>query len=188
LTSASVDDREVGLLLVRAEFHEEIEGLIHDFLSARVRAVDFVDDENDFQALAKSFLQNETSLRERTFGRVDKQESAVDHSHDAFHFTAEIGVTRRIDDVDFRITDMDGRVLGQNRDSALALEIARVHDAIADSLVAFESTGLAEQEVDEGGFAMVDVRDDADVSKMIRRCDAHEALLGPHLVRVVPLI
>ena len=59
---------------------------------------------------------------------------------------------------------VDGRVLGENRDAALALQIIRVHDALGNLLIGAESAGLAEHGVHERGFAMVDVGDDGDIA------------------------
>ena len=59
---------------------------------------------------------------------------------------------------------MDGRVLGEDGDAALPLQVVRVHDALGDSLVGAEDAALAEHGVDEGGLAVVDVGDDGDVA------------------------
>ena len=65
---------------------------------------------------------------------------------------------------------MDGGVLGQNRDAALALELVAVHGAFGDALVGSERAALVQQRVDQRGLAMVDVRDDGDVAPE-RICD-----------------
>ena len=59
-----------------------------------------------------------------------------------------------------------GAVLGQNRDAALTLDVAGVHDALGHLLVGTESTGLLQHLVDQSGFAVVDVRDDRDVAEI----------------------
>ena len=59
---------------------------------------------------------------------------------------------------------VDGGVLGQDRDAALALEVVVVHGALGDALVGAERAALAEHRVDEGGLAVVDVGDDGDVA------------------------
>ena len=58
---------------------------------------------------------------------------------------------------------MDG-VLGENGDAALALERIRVHDALLHDLILAERAGLAEHLVDERRLAVIDVRDDGDVT------------------------
>ena len=61
---------------------------------------------------------------------------------------------------------VDRRLLGEDRDALLALEVARVQHAIDDGLVRAERTGLAEHRVHERGLAVVDVGDDGDVAEV----------------------
>ena len=61
---------------------------------------------------------------------------------------------------------IDGRLLGEDRDALLALEVARVHDPVHDGLVGAEGAGLAQHRVHERGLAVVDVRDDGDVAQV----------------------
>ena len=69
-----------------------------------------------------------------------------------------------VDDVDLYAVTDDGRVLGQDRDALLTLEVHGVHDTLGDFLVVPEGTGLAQQGINEGCLAVVDVRDDGDVA------------------------
>ena len=57
-----------------------------------------------------------------------------------------------------------GRVLGENRDSALAFQIVRVHHAFGDRLVVAEGAALAQHGVNQRGLAVVDVGDDSDIA------------------------
>ena len=59
---------------------------------------------------------------------------------------------------------MDGGVLGEDRDAALALELVAVHGALGDALVGAERAALVQQRVDQRGLAVVDVGDDGDVA------------------------
>ena len=61
---------------------------------------------------------------------------------------------------------LDGAVLGQDRDAALALEVVAVHHALGHFLVVAEGAALAQQLVDQRGLAMVDVGDDGDVADL----------------------
>ena len=58
----------------------------------------------------------------------------------------------------------DRRVLGEDRDAALALERVGVERALLHDLAAAERAGLLEQAVDERGLAVVDVGHDCNVS------------------------
>jgi hypothetical protein len=57
------------------------------------------------------------------------------------------------------------RVLGEDRDAAFLLDVARVHHAFGDVLVRRERAGLVQELVDERGLAVVDVGDDRDVAQ-----------------------
>ena len=62
---------------------------------------------------------------------------------------------------------MDGGVLGQNGDAALAFEVVGVHDAFGDVLVGAEDAGLVEHGVDQRGLAVVDVGDNGDIANIL---------------------
>jgi len=91
---------------------------------------------------------------------------AVHHRQPALDLAAEVGVAGRVDDVQLHVADADGRVLGQDRDPLLTLEVHRVHDALVDVLVLPEGAGLPEQRVDQRRLPVVDVRDDRDVAEI----------------------
>jgi hypothetical protein len=63
------------------------------------------------------------------------------------------------------------RVLGQDRDALLTLQVVRVHHAVVDAfeLVRGEGAGLLQHAVDDGGLAVVDVSDDGDVADVVAR-------------------
>ncbi len=71
-----------------------------------------------------------------------------------------------VDDIDLHAVVIDGDVLGQNGDAALALLIVGVEDAVLNLLVGAEGARGAEQLVAQGGLAVVDVGDDGNVSQM----------------------
>ena len=135
---------------------------------ARVGAVDLVDDDDGLEAHLERLRHHELGLRQRTLGGVDQHQRAVDHVENAFDLAAEIGVARRIDDVDASAVPDHRRSLGQNGDAALALEIIGIHGALDHALVLAIRAGLLQQAVDQGSFAMVDVRDNGDVAKIHR--------------------
>ena len=58
------------------------------------------------------------------------------------------------------------RVLREDRDALLALEVHRVHDPVVDVGAFTEGTGLPQHGVDERRLSMVDVGDDGDVSQV----------------------
>jgi hypothetical protein len=161
-----VDDREVELLLVRPEPVEELESLVDHPLGARTRTVDLVDHDDRLQTLRERLASDEARLRHRTLDRVDQQQHAIDHRQDALDLPTEISVAGRIDDVDVRSAVLDRAVLGEDRDPSLALEVVAVHDALGHVLVRGERARLAQELVDQGGLAVVDMGDDGDVAEL----------------------
>ena len=164
-----VEDREVELLVVGLERQEQFEHFVKHFGGARVAAVDLVDDDDRLEAERERLAGHELGLRHRAFGRVDEQDDAVDHAQDTLDLAAEVGVARRVDDVDARrilaLTPFDRGALRQDGDPAFLFEVVRIHRALLDALVVAERPRLAEQLVDEGGLAMIDVRDDGDIAQ-----------------------
>ncbi len=128
--------------------------------------VDLVDADDRLQADLQSLADDELGLRHRSLGRVDEHDRAVDHRQDALDLAAEIGVARRVDDVDARGPPDDRGRLGENGDAALALEVVRIHHPLGDALVVAEGARLLQEPVDERGLAVVDVGDDGDVAEL----------------------
>ncbi len=75
--------------------------------------------------------RDEAGLWHRSFDRVDQQQHAVDHRQHALDLAAEVGVSGRVDDVDVRVAVLDRAVLGDDGDTAFALEVVAVHDRSA---------------------------------------------------------
>src|SRR5581483_11717974 len=90
----------------------------------------------------------------------------VDHGEAALDLAAEVGVAGGVDDVDLHVVPLHGRVLGQDGDALLALEVHRVHDALVDVLVGAERSRLPEHGVDQRRLTVIDVRDDGDVAQV----------------------
>ena len=148
-------------------------------MHAGVGTVDFVDDDNDLVAKLQCLLQHEARLRHGSLRCVDEQQNAVDHFQNALDLAGEIGVARGIDDVDLIILIVDGGILGENGDAALALEITGVHDAVDDRLIFAVHAALLEHLIDQRGLAVVNVRDDCNIPNFILRHTWRPFLLCP---------
>ena len=151
---------------VGAEVDEELVDLVEDLGRAGVGAVDLVDRDDDRQVAGHRLLEDVAGLGQRALGGVDQEQDRVDHQERALDLAAEVGVAGRVDDVQPDAVVVDRRLLGEDRDPLLALEVARVHDPVDDGLVRPEGAGLAEHRVDEGRLAVVDVGDDGDVAEV----------------------
>jgi hypothetical protein len=162
-----VDHGEIEQFFGGVEIDEEVEDLVQDLLRTGVGAVDLIDDDNRRQAGIEGFGEHVAGLRERAFAGVHQQHDAVDELQGALDLAAEVGVAGRVDDVDFHAVIVDAGGFGKDGDAALALELARVHDAFGDLLIGPEDAALAKHGVDEGGFAVVDVGNDGDVAKTV---------------------
>ncbi len=152
------------MLVVRAQFDEEVEDFVHDFGRASVAPVDLVDDDDRAQVQFERFAQHEARLRHDAFRGVDEQQDALHHLKHALDLTAEVGVAGGVDDVELEVPVNDGGVFGEDRDPALALERVRVHDPRREGLTLAEDATLPEHGIDERRFAVIDVGDDREIS------------------------
>ena len=138
-------------------------------MHARVGPVDLVDDDDDLVSKLQRLLKHEARLRHGAFGCVDQQQNAVDHLEDTLDLAGEVGVARRVDNVDLVALIVNGRVFCKDGDAALALEIAGVHDPVDNGLILAVNAALLQHLVDQRGLAVVDVRDDCNVPNFILR-------------------
>ena len=104
-----VDDRRVELRLVGLELDEQVEHLVVHAHRIGARPIDLVDDDDRRAAERERLAQHEARLRHRAVERVDDEQHAVHHAQDALDLAAEVGVARRVDDVDLRAVPADGR-------------------------------------------------------------------------------
>ena len=164
LAAGAEQHRGVKLLVRGVEIHQQLEHLVHDLVDALVGAVDLVDDNDHAVAELQRAAQHEARLRHGAFGGVHEQDNAVDHFEHALDLAAEVGVARRIDDVDLDTLVGDGGILRENGDAALALEIAGVHHTVDDLLIFAVHARLLEHFVHERRLAVVNVGNDCDIA------------------------
>ena len=103
-------------------------------------------------------------MRHRPFDGIHQQQDTVNHRQDTFHLATEIGMPRRIDNIDMRSLIFHGTVFGENGDPAFLFQIIGIHHPFTDGLIFTESSGLTQQLIDQCGFAVIDVRDNRDVA------------------------
>ena len=166
LPAGRVEHREVELRLGGSQRGEQVEDFGMHFVRAGIGAVHLVDHDDRRQAAGQRLADHELGLRQHALGCVHQDERAVHHVQDALHLAAEISVAGRIDDVDPRAAPDHRGALGQDGDAALALQDVAVHRPLGHHLMVAERAGLAEQLVDQGGFAMVNMGDDRDVANL----------------------
>ena len=159
-----VENREIELLFGRVEVDEQVVNFVQHLAGARVGPVDLVDHDNRRQPPLQRLAQHEARLRQGPFRGVDQQQDAVDHRQRPLDLAAEVGVARRIDDVDQNVVIVDGGILGEDGDAPLSLELIAVHRALGDALVGPKRAALMQQRVYQRGLTMVNVGDDGNVA------------------------
>jgi hypothetical protein len=127
------------------EIDEQVEHLVDDRLGAVAGPIDLVHDEQRSQAVRQRLADHEARLRHHAVDRVDHEQHRVDHREHALHLAAEVGVAGRVDEMDAHALELDARVLGVDRDAALALEVLAVHHALGDLLIGAERAREAQQ-------------------------------------------
>ena len=159
------DDRELELLGVGGEVEEELVDLVEHLVGPGVAAVDLVEHHDRGQLQGQRLRQHVAGLGQRALGRVDQQEHAVDHRQRPLDLAAEVGVAGRVDQVDAHALPLDRGRLGEDGDAPLTLLVVGVHHPVDERLVGAEHAGGAQQGVDQGGLAVVDVGDERDVAE-----------------------
>ena len=89
----------------------------------------------------------------------------------ALDLPAEVGMPRRVDEVQAHAVPPDRCRLCEDRDAALALLVVRIEHSIDEVLVGTEDAGGAQHRVDQGRLAVVDVRDERDGAKGFVHCN-----------------
>lgn len=121
------------------------------------RLVDLVYDNNWFKVELKRLVEHESCLRHGAFGSVDEQQYAVCEFEHAFDLSAEVAVSRGVDDIYLDVLVMYAHIFRENGYSAFAFEVVAVEKAVSHLLIVPEKLGLSDNFVYECGFAMVDV-------------------------------
>ena len=145
---------------------EEIKYLIDDPMGTGARTIDLVDHKNRMKPLLEGLLGNKPGLRHRAVNRVHQQQYGVHHRQNPLNLTAKVSVAGSIDDIDPVTIPFDGRVFGQNGNTALTLLIIGIHDPFGAHGFAVQRTGLLQQTVHQGGFTVVNVGNNGDVAEI----------------------
>ena len=164
LLGGAVENGKIELLVAGIESGEEVEDLVDHLDMALVGPIDLVDDDDRPETDLQRLRQHELGLRHRAFGGIDEQHRAIDHVEDALDLAAEIGMARRVDDVDAALLPGERGHLGKDGDAALALEVVGIHGPLGNLLIVAKGAGLGEQAVDQRRLAMIDMGDNRDVA------------------------
>jgi len=122
---------------------------------------------NGRQFQFQCFLEHKSGLRHRAFASIDQQQYPVYAAQHSLHLSAEVGVTGGVYDVDLDAVVVNCSHLRQDRDPAFPLPIVGVHYTFGHDLIVTKSPALPQDNVNEGGLAMVNMRDDRHVSRVL---------------------
>ena len=111
--------------------------------------------------------EQERRLRLDAFDRGDDEDRAVEHAEDAFDLRDEVGVARRVHQVDREVAHEERGDRGADRDAAFAFELERVGlgGAGVDAADVVDRAGGVEQALAEGGLTGVDVGEDSEIER-----------------------
>src|SRR5690606_34416606 len=113
----------------------------------------------------EGFLGDEAGLRHGSAYGVHDQQHGIHHRQNPLYLTAEVGVSGGVHDVDAVIVPFDRRVFGEDGDPPFAFLVIAVHNQIAGVITTVEGAGLTQQLVNHGGFTVVNVGDDGDITQ-----------------------
>ncbi len=164
-----IEERRIELFVRRLEVDEQSKHFVMHAQRLGVGAVDLVDRDDRLEPQRQRLPGDEPGLRHGTFSCIHQQHEAIDHAQDPLDFATEIGVARRIHDVDLGAVPLHRGVLGKDGDAPLLFERIRVHHALFHVLVGAKRPGLPEHLVHQRGLAVVDVCDDGDVANHVCR-------------------
>ena len=170
---------KIKLRFVRIEIDEKIVNFVQHFLRAGVGAIDLVDHHDGQQLGFKRLGKHVAGLRQWAFGCVNQQHYAVYHLERTLHFAAEIGVSRRVHDIDFAAFKDDGRVFGQDGDAALPFQFIRVHHTVGHLLIGAERSRLPQHGIYEGCLAVVNMGNDGDIAYRLGHREVLSFLFRP---------
>jgi len=162
-------------MVIGSEFDEQVEDLVDHGLGALLDPIHLVDDDEWAQTARERLADHEARLGHHALDGIHQQQDAIHHSEDALDLAAEVGVTRRVDQVNPNPLEADAGLLGVDRDAAFALQILAVHHPFGDFLVLAKRTGLAQETVEQSRLAVVDMRDDREVPEVFTGLLTHWA-------------
>ena len=150
--------------MLAAKFCEQLEGFVERCCGSAIGAIDFIDHDDRANASLQRFFKYKSSLWHRAFCRIDQKQCTIRHTDDPLNLATEVGVTWRIDQVDFHAAILDCNVFGENRNPAFPFQVVRIEDALTAKFGDSVLAALAQQAIDKRRFAMVNVGNDDDVS------------------------
>ena len=164
VSARAEEDGRIELLVRGVQIHQKLVAFVYDLIDSCVWAVYLV--YNYYYPVTKlqGVLQNESCLRHRTFCSVNKQDNAVNHLQNSFNLAAEISMAGGVYNIYLDVVIHNRGVLGKNCNASFTLDVVRVHDPFADSLIGSECAALTEHTINKSGLSVVNMGDYRNVS------------------------
>jgi hypothetical protein len=131
--------------------------------------IDLVDHRDDLKPRIDREIEIADRLRLHPLRRVDHENGPLAGRQRAGYFVGEVDMSGRVDQIEHvllsisaRMTHLDGVEL--YGDAALLLQVHVVKDLIELHFPGCDRSGPLQQPVGDGGLAVIDMRDDAEVS------------------------
>ena len=165
-----VNNRKIQLIFGGIEIDEQVVNLIQYDGDPSIVPVDFVDTNDGRQPGLECLFQDDPGLGKGSFGGIGGKHDTVAHGQCPFNFATEVRMAGGVDDVDFNVFIINARVLRQDRDAPLTLQIERVHNTLGHPFIGPKDPALMEHSVDQRGLSVIDVGDDGYVSNVVTLC------------------
>ena len=110
ILGTAIHHGEVQLVFGGIERKHQVEHHLIHFLRTAVGFIHLVHHHDGFQANLQGFLKHEAGLRHGAFEGIHQEQTAVGHVEHTLYLAAEVGVSRSVDDIDFRTFPVDGNV------------------------------------------------------------------------------
>ena len=112
-------------------------------------------------------VQNSVCLAWYSFNNIYDQQSAVCQSEGSRYFTVELQMAGRIDEINERIVAEEADGAWFHGDTSILLIEAVIEEFELSGLFFVDDTIGSDEAIGEGGFAVVDVGDDGNVSDFV---------------------
>ena len=147
--------------------------LLAHLFRLRRRQVDLVQDRDDLVVVVERLIDIGERLRLDALARIDHQERALAGGEAAVHLIGEIDMARRVDEVQLVELAVLGAIveahgLRLDGDAALPLDIHGIEHLLLH-LPRGQAPAELDQPVGEGGFAVIDMGDDGEISDAGKR-------------------
>ena len=116
--------REIKLIFIGIQRRKQIKTLIKRPVRFGVWLIDLIQHHDRSQSQGQSLGGDKLGLRHRAFCRIGQQNDPIGHVQYALDLTAEIGMPRRVDNIDARIVPHYRSRLGKNCNAAFFFQIA----------------------------------------------------------------